>query len=188
MCRQQSAQCFPHMIETRTEDQTILVCFVSVPGPDITRQQKPASLLHSHHAGSSRKCEGCGQRSERAGPPSGGPVRSIRKNIVLPWAGSGPTDLHYRDGKILGSKAWGLAIDHVLGNFCVRLLDNGWILSAVTQHALLNVKTLFQVLFCASSHLLAKSQFTLDWPRPQVNLIQTSKYFKIQKLFQIILD
>ena len=31
--------------------------------------------------------------SERAGPPSGGLVRSIRKNIVLP--GSGPTDLHY---------------------------------------------------------------------------------------------
>ena len=31
--------------------------------------------------------------SERAGPPSGGPVRSIRKNIVLPC--SGPTDLHY---------------------------------------------------------------------------------------------
>ena len=30
--------------------------------------------------------------SERAGPPSGGPVRSIRKDIVLP--GFGPTDLH----------------------------------------------------------------------------------------------
>ena len=39
---------------------------------------------------------GCGQgteRRERAGPPPGGPVRSIRKNNVLP--GSGPTDLHY---------------------------------------------------------------------------------------------
>ena len=32
-------------------------------------------------------------RIERAGPPPGGPVRSIRKNNVLP--GSGPTDLHY---------------------------------------------------------------------------------------------
>ena len=30
---------------------------------------------------------------ERAGPPSGGAVRSIRKNIVL--AGSDLTDLHY---------------------------------------------------------------------------------------------
>ncbi len=33
--------------------------------------------------GSSRKCGGCGQRTdriERAGPPLGGPVRSIRKN------------------------------------------------------------------------------------------------------------
>ncbi len=39
---------------------------------------------------------GCGQgteRRERAGPPPGGPVRSIRKNSVLP--GSCPTDLHY---------------------------------------------------------------------------------------------
>ncbi len=46
--------------------------------------------------GPSRESEGCGQltgRIERAGPPPGGPVRSIRKNNVLP--GSGPTDLHY---------------------------------------------------------------------------------------------
>ena len=33
------------------------------------------------------------RRATRAGPPPGGPVRSIRKNNVLP--GSGPTDLHY---------------------------------------------------------------------------------------------
>ena len=39
-------------------------------------------------------------RNERAGPPSGGPVRSIRKNHVLP--GSGPTDLHYgKNGIVL---------------------------------------------------------------------------------------
>ena len=53
--------------------------------------------------GSSRECGGCGQRTgriERAGPPPGGPVRSIRKNNVLP--GSGPTDLHYgKNGYVL---------------------------------------------------------------------------------------
>jgi hypothetical protein len=53
--------------------------------------------------GPSRESEGCGQRTgriERAGPPPGGPVRSIRKNNVLP--GSGPTDLHYgKNGYVL---------------------------------------------------------------------------------------
>ena len=47
--------------------------YISEPGT-----QKPVGLEH------------CG----RTGPPSGaGPVRSIRKSIVLP--GSGPTDLYY---------------------------------------------------------------------------------------------
>jgi hypothetical protein len=37
---------------------------------------------------------------ERTGPPPGWPVRSIRKNNVLP--GSGPTDLHYgKNGYVL---------------------------------------------------------------------------------------
>ena len=47
----------------------------------------------SARAGSVRDVDNGNGGSERAGPPSGGQVRSIRKNIVLP--GSGPTDLHY---------------------------------------------------------------------------------------------
>ena len=80
------------------EDQTILVAaqrlqgfrsgwYISEPGT----LRKHESL--SARAGSVRDVDNGNGGSERAGPPSGGPVRSIRKNIVLP--GSGPTDLHY---------------------------------------------------------------------------------------------
>ena len=89
------------------KDQTILVAakqkgwWVYIASGNIgTRNadetQKPV--------GSSRVCEGCGQRklvdlNRRAGPPSGGPVCSIRsearRKVVLP--GSGPTNLHYRN-------------------------------------------------------------------------------------------
>jgi hypothetical protein len=44
------------------------------------------------------------KRRERAGPPSGGPDHSIRKNNVLP--GSGPTDLHYGNGHVLQLRKW----------------------------------------------------------------------------------
>jgi hypothetical protein len=41
-------------------------------------------------------------RKERAGPPPGGPVRSIPKNLVLP--GSCPMDLHFgKNGIVLSS-------------------------------------------------------------------------------------
>ena len=87
------------------EDQTILVAaqrlqgfrsgwYISEPGT----LKKHESL--SARAWSVRDVDNGNGGSERAGPPSGGPVRSIRKNIVLP--GSGPTDLHYgKNGYVL---------------------------------------------------------------------------------------
>ena len=71
------------------EDQTILVAaqrlqgfrsgwYISEPGT----LKKHESL--SARAGSVRDVDNGNGGSERAGPPSGGPVRSIRKNIVLP--------------------------------------------------------------------------------------------------------
>ena len=82
-------------------DQTTLVAaqrlqsfrsgwYISEPGT----LKKHDSL--SARAGSVRDVDNGNGGSKRAGPPSGGPVRSIWKNIVLP--GFGPTDLHY--GKI----------------------------------------------------------------------------------------
>ena len=81
------------------EDQTILVAapqrlqgfrsgwYISEPGT----LMKLESL--SARAGTVNDVDNGNSGSERAGPPSGGPVRSIWKNIVLP--GSCPTDLHY---------------------------------------------------------------------------------------------
>ena len=71
------------------EDQTILVAaqrlqgfrsgwYISEPGT----LKKHESL--SARAGSVRDVDNGNGGSKRAGPPSGGPVRSIRKNIVLP--------------------------------------------------------------------------------------------------------
>ena len=97
------------------EDQTILVaapakkagfCGFSVrlviSGPGTL--MKHEGLSESARAGSVRDVDNGDGGSERAGPPSGpgGPVRSIRKSIVLP--GSGPTDLpvpvHLREERL----------------------------------------------------------------------------------------
>ena len=90
------------------EDQTILasqkaagvlqrlVCIRSDSEPGTLKKHESLSAL----AGSVREVDSGNSGSERAGLPSGGLVRSIRKNIVLP--GSGPTDLHYgKNGYVL---------------------------------------------------------------------------------------
>ena len=70
--------------------------YISEPGT----LKKHESL--SARAGSVRDVDSGNGGSERAGPPSGRPVCSIRKNIVLP--GSGPTDLHYgKNGYVLAA-------------------------------------------------------------------------------------
>ena len=65
---------------------------------------------------------------ERAGPPSGGPVRSIRKYIILPC--SCPTDLHYgKNGYVQSTssqpshKSRNLNIYAFIANFCSYFLS-----------------------------------------------------------------
>ena len=59
---------------------------------------EPGTLMKherlSDRAGSVRDVDNGNSGTERSGPPLGGPVCSIWKNIVLPC--SGPMDLHYR--------------------------------------------------------------------------------------------
>ena len=82
------------------EDQTILVVVQNLKAGGFSMRLVilgPGTLMKleslSARAGGMRDevNRNCG--SELAGPPSGGQVHSIRKNIVLPC--SGPMDLHY---------------------------------------------------------------------------------------------
>ena len=57
---------------------------------------KPERWSETQPVGSTRERKGRKDRTgrnDRTGPPLGGPVRSIRKNSVLP--GYGPSDLHF---------------------------------------------------------------------------------------------